>query len=288
MRLTIWGCRGSIPTPGPETVEHGGNTSCVEVSLPDGTLLVLDAGTGIRTLGHELAARRTKHVHLLLTHLHLDHIEGLRFFAPLWQEQVSVDIWGPPSTTKPLRDRIARSFSPPLFPIDLRDLPPRVAFHDVPRQPWRIGGATLTAALVAHPGPTVGYRIEAEGASVAYLPDHEPALVGAIRDRSRDWISGASIAQHADLLVHDAQYFAEEYGDRVGWGHSSVDDAAAYSSAVSAKRLVLFHHDPDHSDEALERLEARARALLGPNGAEPTLAREGMVLEVPAAYEGSS
>jgi phosphoribosyl 1,2-cyclic phosphodiesterase len=283
MRVRIWGCRGSLPTPGASTVRYGGNTSCVEVGLEDGSLLVLDAGTGIRCLGDELAARGVREVQLLLTHLHLDHLEGLRFFAPLWDERVSVDIWGPPSPTWSLRDRIARAFSPPLFPLDLKDVPARVTFHDVPREPWQVGPFSLSAALVVHPGPTVGYRIEAGGATFAYIPDHEPALGGRISETPRDWISGAAVAQGADLLLHDAQYFEDEYESRVGWGHSSVADAVAYSEVVEARRLLLFHHEPLHADASLDLLEDRARELAGQDGRGPTLAREGMVVELSPA-----
>src|SRR5437879_8357394 len=151
MRLTTWGCRGAVPTPGPDTFRYGGNTSCVEVSLDDGTLLVLDAGTGIRSLGFDLLDRGVRRVHLLLTHLHLDHLEGLRFFAPLWDERVTLDIWGPPSHELSLQERIARAFSPPLFPVELRDVPAAVTFHDVPREPWTIGRTTLAADFVVHP-----------------------------------------------------------------------------------------------------------------------------------------
>ena len=280
MHARIWGCRGSLATPGPETVRYGGNTSCIEVRLEDGTVLVLDAGTGIRALGAELVERGALRLNLLLTHLHLDHLEGLRFFAPLWDERVSVDIWGPPSPVSGLRERIARYFSPPLFPIDLRDVPARVAFHDVPREPWTLEGATVTANLVVHPGPTVGYRIEAGASSLAYLPDHEPALAGTISQKPRDWISGAAVAENADVLLHDAQYFEDEYEQRIGWGHSSVADAVAFSRAVGAGRLLLFHHEPLHGDDSLEQLEARARSLAGLNGADPALAREGMVVEL--------
>jgi phosphoribosyl 1,2-cyclic phosphodiesterase len=281
MRLTIWGCRGSVPTPGPDTLRYGGNTSCVEVSLDDGTNLVLDAGTGIRRLGFDLLDRGARRVHLLLTHLHLDHLEGLRFFAPLWDERVTLDIWGPPSPLLSLRERISRSFSPPLFPIDLGEVPARVTFHDVPRQPWTVDGARLLADLVAHPGPTVGFRIETVTSSFAYLPDHEPALAGAIADRPRDWISGAAIADDVDILLHDAQYFEDEYEKRIGWGHSSVSDAVAFARAVGARRLVLFHHEPRHTDVSLERLEAHARSLVDRNEDWPALAREGMVVELP-------
>ncbi|HEX2287439.1 MAG TPA: MBL fold metallo-hydrolase [Gaiellaceae bacterium] len=279
MQLKIWGCRGSVPSPGPTTVVCGGNTSCVELSLDDGTALVLDAGTGIRDLGDDLVERGVVRIHLLLTHLHLDHVEGLRFFAPLFDPKVTLDVWGPPSTVGSLEDSIARTFSPPLFPIDLGVVPAQVAFHDAPRQPWMVESALVTAALVVHPGPTLGYRIEADGSSVAYLPDHEPALTG-IEERPSDWISGAAIAEGADVLLHDAQYFADEYEQRIGWGHSSVTDTIAYAEALQVGRLVLFHHEPHHSDEVLSGLEDRAQELVHQDGSRPTLAREGMVVEL--------
>jgi phosphoribosyl 1,2-cyclic phosphodiesterase len=281
IRVRIWGCRGSLPTPGSETVRYGGNTSCVEVTLDDGAILVLDAGTGIRNLGTELHERGIRRFQVLLTHLHLDHLEGLRFFGPLWDPDVSVDLWGPPSPVSSLRDCIARSFSPPLFPRDLREVPARITFHDVPSKPWALGGATISATPVVHPGSTVGYRIESAGSSFAYLPDHEPALAGAIGEKPRDWISGGSLAEGVDLLLHDAQYFEDEYVGRIGWGHSSVADAVAYAEAVGARRLLLFHHEPQHADALLDRLESRARELAGRNGDGPTLAREGMVVELP-------
>ena len=279
MRLKIWGCRGSVPTPGAAAETYGGNTSCVEVLLDDGTALVLDAGTGIRALGVDLLERGTRRIHLFLTHLHLDHLEGLRFFAPLWDDRVSIDVWGPRSPVLSLHDRILRSFSPPLFPLDLRDVPARVTFHDLPARPWQAGGLSLTADLVLHPGPTLGFRLESGGSTLAYLPDHEPALTG-IGARSLDWISGAALARDVDVVLHDAQYTEEEYLAKIGWGHSSVADAVAFSQAVGAGRLVLFHHEPNHTDRALEELERRARELAGDDREPPMLAREGMILEL--------
>jgi phosphoribosyl 1,2-cyclic phosphodiesterase len=280
MRVRIWGCRGSIPTPGPETVRAGGNTSCIEVLTDDGSILVLDAGTGIRELGDDLLERGARRIHLLLTHLHLDHLEGLRFFAPLFDPQTTIDLWGPRSPVLGLRDRIRRSFSPPLFPVDLQAAPARVTFHDVPKAPWHIDRILLRASLVVHPGPTLGYRIEADGASLAYIPDHEPELTGDFAARPRDWISGGAIAEDVDLLLHDAQYFEDEYRERLGWGHSTVESALAFSQAVGARRLVLFHHDPRHSDTVLARLEAHARSLAGAGDSPPLIAREGMVLDL--------
>jgi phosphoribosyl 1,2-cyclic phosphodiesterase len=279
VRLKIWGCRGSVSAPGPDTVTYGGNTSCVEVMLEDGAALVLDAGTGIRPLGLDLVRRGTRQIHLFLTHLHLDHLEGLRFFAPLWDEKVSLHLWGPRSPVLSLGERILRAFSPPLFPLDFRDVPARVTFHDLPGKRWRTGRVSLFSDLVLHPGPTIGFRLETGNSSLAYLPDHEPALAG-IEGRSRDWISGGALAAGADFVLHDAQYLDEEYDTRIGWGHSSVDDAVAFCRAVGARRLVLFHHEPERSDRALELLEDRARELTEGDQLPPVLAREGMVIEL--------
>jgi phosphoribosyl 1,2-cyclic phosphodiesterase len=285
MELRVWGCRGSLASPGPETVRCGGNTSCVEVILADGTVLVLDAGTGARALGLELAGRTTQQVHLLLTHLHLDHLEGLGFFLPIWDPGNEVHIWGPSSPLRSLDARIARYLSPPLFPIQLGDIPAQLVFHDVPDEPWQIGGASIAAAPVTHPGPTVGYRIEENGASVAYIPDHEPALGADLVELTPDWISGWAIARDVDVLLHDAQYFESEYAERVGWGHSSVADAVTFARRAGVEELVLFHHDPLHTDDDLAELEAQARSLWNADGNAPSLAREGETLTVSSARD---
>ena len=282
MRVRVWGCRGSLATPGRETVRYGGNTSCLEVVLDDGTILVLDAGTGARALGLELEPNGAP-IHLLLTHLHLDHLEGLGFFTPIWQAQNEVHIWGPASPVRDLAQRVAAYLSPPLFPIQLSDVPAQLVFHDVPDEPWTIGGARLTAAQVVHPGPTVGYRIEADGAVLAYIPDHEPALGADLAKVTLDWVSGGSVAEDADVLLHDSQYFESEYVDRVGWGHSSVAQTVAFARVAGVRRLVLFHHDPLHTDGDLVQLQARARELWDGEGAPPELAREGEWIAVAPA-----
>jgi phosphoribosyl 1,2-cyclic phosphodiesterase len=279
VRATIWGCRGSLATPGPETVRYGGNTSCVEVRLDDGTLLVLDAGTGIRPLGLTLDDF-TGPIHLLLTHLHLDHLEGLGFFMPIWHPGREVHIWGPPSPLRNLEERIARYLSPPLFPIELSQIPARLTFHDVLDAPWAIGGAQVEAGPVAHPGPTVGYRIEADDAVLAYIPDHEPALGHDLSALAPEWVSGTSVAFGADLLLHDSQYFEHEYAERVGWGHSSVADSVAFARAAAVEKLLLFHHDPLHTDDDLVELGQRALELWRGDGPVPELAREGMTIEL--------
>jgi phosphoribosyl 1,2-cyclic phosphodiesterase len=253
VKVTLWGTRGSLAAPGPGTVRYGGNTSCVEVQGDDGTLVVLDAGTGIRRLGATIGPAAPR-VDLLLTHLHMDHIQGLGFFEPLNRPGQDVHIWGPPSTTLDLRSRLARYLSPPLFPIRLHDLPCRPTFHDVPLGHFEIGSLQIAAALVVHPGPTVGYRITENGASLAYLPDHEPAL-GVDRFLGEpDWTSGFELAAEADLLIHDAQFTAAEYLTHVGWGHSALPHTIAFAIKAGVKQLVPFHHDPAHADQLLDRL----------------------------------
>jgi phosphoribosyl 1,2-cyclic phosphodiesterase len=244
---------------GPETVRYGGNTACVAVRGANGTVLVLDAGTGIRRLGARLVADGVTRIDVLLTHLHMDHIQGLGFFEPLYTPGFDVHIWGPPSTTMDMRTRLARYLSPPLFPVRIRDLPAKLTLHDVARDRFAIGGLEITADLVCHPGPTVGYRISEDGASLAYLPDHEPALGTGRLPAERDWLSGAALAAEADLLIHDAQYSDAEYAEHVGWGHSSIRQAIEFGRATGVRHLVTFHHDPAHDDDALDRIVEEAR-----------------------------
>lgn len=257
MKVAVWGSRGSLAAPGRDTARYGGNTSCVQVVGGDGTVLVLDAGTGIRALRMALPAGLNR-VDVLLTHLHLDHIQGLGFFAPLFNPRMEVHIWGPASATLDLRARLSRYLSAPLFPVPLCDLPCRLILHEAPAQAVRVGEFEITSALVCHPGPTVGYRITGPAGVMAYLPDHEPAMGEEKLSRPGDWTSGHLLARDADLLLHDAQYTVEEYAGRVGWGHSSIDHAFQFAAQARVKCLVPFHHDPGHDDATLDRLTATA------------------------------
>ena len=259
MQVTLWGTRGSLAAPGPETVRYGGNTSCVEVRGPGNALVVLDAGTGIQRLGATLRGGEGR-IDLLLTHLHMDHIQGLGFFEPLYDPAREIHIWGPPSPTLDLRTRLARYLSPPLFPVRLRDLPCRLTLHNVPPERFEVGGLEIEAALVCHPGSTVGYRISDGRHALAYLPDHEPALGVRGFPGPREWTSGYDLAAEVDLLIHDAQYTTEEYRARIGWGHSAIRDAIAFAGLAGARRLIPFHHDPTHDDAMLDRLDRAVRA----------------------------
>jgi phosphoribosyl 1,2-cyclic phosphodiesterase len=274
MRITVWGSRGSVASAGPDTIRYGGNTVCVQVDGSDGSVLVLDAGTGIRRAGQALAGDG-RPVHVLLTHLHMDHIQGLGFFRPLFEAGREVHIWGPPSTTQDLRSRLTRYLSPPLFPVRIRDLASNVELHDVPNEPWAVGGFTITAAGIVHPGPTVGYRIETTRTRIAYMPDHEPILGGPIA--AEEWLSGYVLARDVDVLIHDGQYTDEEYRQRVGWGHSSIAHAVQLADLARVRDLVLIHHDPEHADGLIDDLVAAARTSRREGSVRA--ASEGMVLE---------
>jgi phosphoribosyl 1,2-cyclic phosphodiesterase len=275
VKVTFWGTRGSIATPGPETNEYGGDTSCVAVMADSPTqVLVLDAGSGIRRLGQSLPKSVTR-IDLLLSHLHLDHIIGIGFFAPLFEPDVSITIWGPRSTTS-LLDRLGRYLSPPLFPIRLRDVSAKLELRELAGSVV-LGAFTVMAEPVIHPDPALGYRIESNGAVLAYLPDHEPAL-GPSFPFTPQWTSGAEVAQDADLLIHDAQYEPAEYQQHVGWGHTSVTDAVAFADLVGARTLALFHHDPTRDDAAVDALVAEAQRAS--KGVKVLAAREGSSIDV--------
>jgi ribonuclease BN (tRNA processing enzyme) len=253
MKINLLGVRGSIPTTAIENQFYGGQTSSMLVSEDD-ELLVLDAGSGIQGFNtEEIPANRR--VDILLTHLHLDHIQGLGFFKPLFMPDMEVHIWGPSSTTS-LHSRISRYLSPPLFPVLVRDLPCKLELHEIGNSAFEIGHFNIQSTYVIHPGPTLGFRVKGNKSVFTYIPDHEPALGrnGIIKDRK--WTSGFDIAQDADLLYHDGQYTVEEYTPRRGWGHSNFNDALQFASVTGVKYLLIGHHDPSHSDSQLTQMHA--------------------------------
>ena len=278
MNIRFWGTRGSLPTPGAATARYGGNTSCVEVGGARADhVIVLDAGSGVRELGVALPSTVAR-VDVLLTHLHMDHIIGLGFFDALHRPGLEVHLWGPSSTTMSLRERLTRYLSPPLFPVRLRDLPCRLTLHDLPLGAFELPGVQVTTALVCHPGPTVGYRLDDGRGAIAYLPDHEPALGAREFPDLREWTSGYDLAAGVDVLIHDAQYEAAEYEEHVGWGHSALPHTLAFAELAGVRHLVPFHHDPSHGDD---QLDALYRPLLGGvMGFAVTPAREGAVVDV--------
>ena len=208
----------------------------------------------------------------------MDHIQGLGFFDPLFDPEVEVHLWGPPSTTLTLRERLMRYLSPPLFPVHLRDIR-ALTLHEVSDETFQVGELRICAAPVCHPGPTVGYRISGPRASLAYLPDHEPALGATTYCATSTWTSGFALAEGVDLLIHDAQYTAAEYAEHVGWGHSAMEHVLAFTELVRARHLVTFHHDPTHSDDDVDRMTAAATSAK-PAGFRVTVGAEGAVFDL--------
>ena len=252
MKVKLWGTRGSIPTITHETAIYGGNTPCVTVAEDD-TLIILDAGSGIRVLSEERYYEQFKNVHILLTHLHMDHIQGLGFFGPFYRPDMRIDMWGPAGSSS-LAKRLNKYLSPPLFPVRIRDFACELHIHEAPMKSFDIGPFSVKAAYICHPGPTFGYRVTNGSKTVTYIPDHEPALADKDFPGDPKWTSGYLLAKDADLLIHDGQFTNEEYGACQGWGHSSVQHALDFAQMTQSRELVLFHHDPSHNDKRLEEI----------------------------------
>ncbi len=269
MEARIWGCRGSLATPGEGTVRYGGNTTCVELRTSTGAVVVLDAGTGIRDLGKTLVGSVTQ-IDLLLTHLHLDHIEGLGFFAPLFDPACTVRVHGPRPDGGTLAEMIATYLSPPYFPVPFDRIDASISFVEIERETFELDGLRVSSVPVKHPGPTLAYRLSENGSSLAFVPDNEPGL---------ERRSGLEVAGDADLLLHDSQYTDEEYAARIGWGHCSLTHFTAYLRDAAPARAVMVHHDPAHDDSQLEQMLDSARASSGHDHLE--LGHEGLELSLP-------
>jgi phosphoribosyl 1,2-cyclic phosphodiesterase len=293
MRVRFWGTRGSIATPGPSTVRYGGNTSCVEVRSSRGTLIVLDCGTGARPLGLQLvadAAGGPVGGSLLLGHTHWDHIQGLPFFAPLFRS-CHWDVYGPRGMNESLQQILAGQMRYPYFPVSLDQAGAGLDYHELVEGTFEIDDVVIRAQYLNHPALTLGYRLECDGAVLCYIADHEPfdPALGA----GGDLLANRAEAHHveflsdADAVIHDAQYTAAEYADRVGWGHSTVEYAVDACRAAGVPTTVLFHHDPTHDDDAVDGLVAMAKERAG--GATDVLAAaEGAELDVSSSRAARS
>ncbi len=274
LEISFFGVRGSTPCSCETTMGVGGNTSCVVVEAPGHDPILLDLGTGLRYAGEEMCARTVvpSGGTALVTHLHWDHIQGLPFFTPLLRPGSAFRVVGPPQDGT-LREAFEAFIRPPLFPIGLDLLPAELAFEAMDTGSFDLGGITVTVAPVPHVGATNGYRLDHAGGSVAYLPDHQQPVDMVPTDDVLELCRGV------DVLIHDAQYTPEEFERKSTWGHSTPEFALRVAIEAGAERLVLFHHDPVHDDEAVYAMADQLRANAPVDGPEIIVAVEGLVLQ---------
>ena len=293
-RIRLWGVRGSIPVPGKSTVRYGGNTSCVEVRA-DGEIIILDAGTGIRLLGlaldKEFEARSMK-LTLLITHTHWDHIQGLPFFSPAYNQKNLIRLLGYEGARAGLAKILAGQMETPFFPVSLRELPSHLAIEELKEMEFPIGKVEIRSKFANHPGICAGYRLFTSSGSVAYFPDNEPYELLKLQLASRDGINEEEardfataertkmieFLQGCDVAILDTQYTDEEYAQHIGWGHSSISSVVSLALDANVGKLLLFHHDPNHDDQMIDKMVERAHALV---------AKSGKHLEVEGAREGA-
>ena len=293
-RVKLWGVRGSIPVPGPSTVRYGGNTTCVEVRA-DGEIIVLDAGSGIRLLGLDLEkefGERPIKLSLLITHTHWDHIQGLPFFLPAYNQKNQIHVLGYEGARAGLAAILAGQMETPFFPVSLRDLPSNLAIEELKEMEFSIGNVRVRSKFANHPGICAGYRLFTSGGSIAFFPDNEPYEMLKIHFSDRDQTSVEDAKAYAeskraklieflracDILILDSQYTDAEYQKHIGWGHGSLSGVVSLALEAEVRKLVLFHHDPAHDDRQIDQMLAAAQALVQETGQS---------MEVEAAREGA-
>jgi phosphoribosyl 1,2-cyclic phosphodiesterase len=281
MRIKIWGCRGSLTTPGREVVRYGGNTTCLEVRLDDGTLVIVDSGSGIHKLGSGLLGEKgLTEMYLLLTHSHWDHLTGFPFFTPAYLPAYTIRVKGGPDAKNSLRKYLEHQMDPPYFPVEFNVLRASFDFSSDDTQRIRVGSAEVVPIPLNHPNGGYGFVFVEKRKRFVFLTDNELGFPhpGGLRD-----VDYTSVAKGADLLFHDAQYSDDEYATRSrGWGHSTYTTAAALAATAGVRRFGTFHHDPDHSDEEIDASIRRVRSVIAERGArmECFAVAEGMELSV--------
>jgi phosphoribosyl 1,2-cyclic phosphodiesterase len=291
MQVQFWGTRGSLAKPGPHTARYGGNTLCHEVRSAGGTLVILDVGTGAHALGLKLMAAKPTGLrgHILISHTHWDHIQGLPFFAPLFAAGNEWDIYGPKGLDQSLRETLAGQMQYTYFPVTPDQFGAKIRYHDLLEGSFEVGDIRVSTHYLNHPALTLGYRLEADGATLAYCCDHEPfsrALGTGQGEISGQDQRHAEFVRDADLVIHDGQYTGAEYPNRIGWGHSTAEYVLKVAQHAGVAKVALTHHDPLRSDEAVDGLQEKAREIARAAGSsvEVLYARENDVIEVRPAH----
>ena len=304
-KFKFWGVRGSLPTPGPSTVHYGGNTSCVEVRT-EGQVIILDAGTGIRELGLQLAGEfknQPLSLTILISHTHWDHIQGFPFFAPAYNPRNSLHVLAYEGARKGLEATLSSQMESPYFPISMQQMPSNISFLELKDLSFKIGNVRVEAIFVNHPGVCVGYRLFTQEGSIAYVPDNELFQRLKAQDTTGSNPGGEHVQDFAlrqdqkltqfikgaDVLIMDSQYDEDEYPKHIGWGHSCADDSVALAVGAEVKNLFLFHHDPMHDDAKISQMASRAQEIVARLGGKMKVeaAREGMEIELPVPGPGN-
>ncbi len=273
MQVTFWGTRGSVATPGKSTTRYGGNTSCVELKSGK-QIVIFDAGTGIRELGVKMLKEfdsRPMTIHLFISHTHWDHIQGFPFFLPAYNDQTRIHVYGPPGRYKSFEKIFRAQMDSDYFPVDLGDMSPNIEVHEV-RETIRIDGLTVDHFYLNHPALTLGYRVSDGKRTVVYATDNEPYqgsihASGRVSDKNTDLPAlldekFVDFIRDADLYIGEAQYTNDEYEEKKGWGHSSVESTVLFAVQGNAKQLAMFHHDPQHSDAFIDKMVLHAKKLV--------------------------
>ncbi len=283
VRVEFHGVRGSTPCAGPQYARYGGHSSCVSLSVDEGPPIIFDLGTGLTPFGMLVGGAAHGFTgHALLTHLHWDHVQGLPFFTPLHHPDSNLTVYAPSQAEGPVGEVFGRIMQPPYFPITMQQLHGNVEFCDAGDDDFSIGDAVVRSRFVPHVGPTLGFRVDWNGVSVAYVSDHGQGCCGAVSD---DWISDPvlELCDGADLVIHDAQHTAPEFDHKRDWGHCSFDFAVHVARAAGARRLALFHHCPSHGDDVIDRILLEARdASDRTNGPDVFAAAEGLKVDLEA------
>jgi phosphoribosyl 1,2-cyclic phosphodiesterase len=267
MKFKFWGVRGSIPTPGPNTVKYGGNTTCIEIRTDDNDLIILDAGTGIHALAQNLLKEMPIQAHIFITHTHWDHIQGLPFFIPIFIPKNQISIYGglDPVTGETINRALSVQLQYSYFPIREAQLNAKMDYITIkPGEPLKVGGATITPIVLSHPVLNFGYRIDCDGQSIFFTGDYEPQLnIYAPEDEEyaefqsfvdEKWVEVVNAMKDVDALIIDSSYTNEEYVFKQGWGHGTYDTGIKLATAAKAKKLFFTHHEPTRTDAGLETI----------------------------------